>query len=96
MKGYLLYGLTVKLDYYEAKSETLNDQIKINDSDKYGKKNPNIQQCKSSSLNKMEDSNLVMKMHNLLIMDTAETTIILDTNRYYCRYKKYTQFDSFL
>lgn len=40
MKGYPLYGLTVKLDYYEAKSETLNDQIKINDSDKYGKKNP--------------------------------------------------------
>lgn len=40
MKGYLLYGLTVKLDYYEAKSETLNDQIKINDSDKYGKKKP--------------------------------------------------------
>lgn len=40
MKGYLLYGLTVKLDYYEAKSETLNDQIKINDSDKYGEKNP--------------------------------------------------------
>lgn len=40
MKGYLLYGLTVKLDYYEAKSETLNDQIKINDSDKYGEKKP--------------------------------------------------------
>lgn len=40
MKGYLLYGLTVKLDYYEAKSETLNDQIKINDSDRYGEKKP--------------------------------------------------------
>lgn len=40
MKGYLLYGLTVKLDYYEVKSETLNDQIKINDSDKYGEKKP--------------------------------------------------------